>query len=95
MNISSENMREPARLGGMSTNRLASRGNYAPRDSGPLPVFVPKSILPDATLPISQLSQAPLHKSTVLIDGLAGVLLGVGFVIVGFILLFVHIPSPL
>jgi hypothetical protein len=90
MNTQVENMRGRTISGGFDNRPSATHGRYAPRDSGPLPVFVPKSILPDATLPITQFSQAPLNKSTLLNDCLFGGLLGIGFVVAGIFLLFVE-----
>lgn len=91
MNIRFENMREPVRLRGMSTSRPA---NGAGTRADSLPLFVPQSILPDASLPFRQLSQAPLHKSELLINVFCVALGGVGAIVAGCILLFVHIPSP-
>jgi len=72
------------RSGGFDTRPAASRGIYAP----------PDSILLPASRPVFEpidVSQAPLNKSTALIDALAGVLTGVGLVVAGFILLFVRL----
>jgi hypothetical protein len=80
-----EGMSGRARLGGgFSPDAAAPRGIYAPRDSILLPPSRP-------VFEAIEVSQAPLHKSTVMIDALAGILTGVGLVAAGFILLFVRL----
>lgn len=86
MIIQFENMREPVRLRGMSTNRPAyGAGTRA----GSLPLFIPQSILSDASLPFRQLSQPvpnvfKIFETALMVLGTAAAML-VGT----FILLFV------
>ena len=52
--------------------------------------FPPRSTV-RAPLELSDVSNSPVHKSTVVIDALCGALTGLGLVVAGIILLFVRL----
>ena len=59
-----------------------------PRDS--LPLFVPQSILPDASLPFRQLSQPMFNKRALIRDAILGGLTGLLLFTALFILVFIE-----
>lgn len=82
------NMRGRTISGGFD-NRPSAYRAITPRDS--LPLFIPQSILPDASLPFRQLSQPMLDKRTVIRDAILGGITGLMLFAAFFILLFVQL----